>query len=379
MADNKIWRVHLFTNKDNLPIENEKIRMYCIDPEHKHDIVGLGWAYADNLEEYENKAKAEYKEKYTSYAIDNIINNIKCDNLVWTRNKNQYYIGKVIDDEAHIFSERFNKNDRNELEHEIATEIRKLLNSENIKQKDKDEIENIIRKRAKIPTVYETIGIHRQIEKWYLCEDYEVPGKVINNFIAGKTVNSVDDSLLKYCEFLYQRKVEKDKGKEISKKMSFKDDGEKYKTLKNLLHYEDTEDLLGIWLQTVREYIVFPSTNKQGTKDYEYILKKKDGHKKAIIQCKTGNDCIDLEIFDTYKNNYDIYLFVVDGCLKRDGKKADLKNENIIEVTDCSITYPESKNYQIYKISLEYLLAWAKKHKHILTDRLKHYLDTTGY
>lgn len=362
-SKNKIWRVHLFCDTD-IFIEGELCRKHCIDK----SIVGLGW----NIDNDDSSVKA--------------LKEMKLGDYIWVRNKGQYFIGKICDECAHEFSSSFDRNAKDDLKHEINSKIMEILdydeksdimklNGKKLKEKKKkDEIKEKIEHHN-----YESINVHRCVEKWYPCENYQVPGKVINNFISGKTVNGVSDDLLKYCEFLYKQQEQKEQGIKITKVMSLKSD-EKFKILKDLLHPEDTEDLLGIWLQVQRNYIVFPSTNKQSTKDYEYVLKKKNGSKRAIIQCKTGDDCIDLEVFDKYKGEYDIYFFLFDGSLKRNGYKINPRDENILEITNYRVKYREKKNHQIYQISLEYLLAWAKdKHKDILTDHLRHYLDITGY
>ncbi len=361
MAENKIWRVHLFCDT-KIDIEGQTCRRYCIDK----NIIGLGWRIdSDDL-----SVKA--------------LKEMRTGDYVWTRNKGQYYIGRICDDCAHEFSLNFGAADKDKLQYDINDDIlqNKRYDKNTLKiaaqkwknKEDINEIEQIIREQN-----YESINVHRMVEKWYFCKDYEVPGKVINNFNTSKTVNGVHDSLWKYCAFLYQRKEAEDQKKEMPKEIPFKTDNEKFETFKNLLHYEDTEDLPGIWLQQKRAYLIFPSTNKQATKDFEYILIKKDGTKKAIIQCKSGGDDIDLEIFDDYKKEYDIYLFVVDGCLKRNNREVHLKDENILEIKDYDIDYPESKDFQIYKVDLKYLFAWARENKNILTDRIRHYLDITGY
>ncbi len=330
----KLWRIHLFAGyKDEA--KKLEARTYCI----KNKIMAIGWSCKimhDSIQEYKEKFKEHnptWMKKNGNYpdSVNRIIEQVQEGDYVWTYDGiEHYWIGKVIDKYPHI--PVYHDND----------------------------------------IFFKEFGVYREVENWYSCEDDEVPGKVINSFIKGSTLQPIK-TLLEYSEYLYQKKHKNQPN------LPFHPNEDVFETIKNLLHYNDLEDLLGLWLQIDRNYVVFPSTNKQSTKDYEYILKKEDGSKKAIIQCKTGYDCINLETFDKYKDKYEIYLSVIDGHLRRNKKEVNINDENIININDYNTEYPEKSGYQIYKVSLKYLLDWAKKNKNILPDRIRYYLDITGY
>ena len=213
-------------------------------------------------------------------------------------------------------------------------------------------------------------GVYWNVYDWLECQDYEVPGKIINSLIKGRTLQTADSCLLEYSKYLYQKKL-RNKG-DSNSDVTFYPSEDVITTLKNLLHYDDLEDLLGLWLQIGNEYVVFPSTNKQGTKDYEYVLKKKDGSRKAVIQCKTGYSGIDASKFNKYVNDdYNVYLATTFGIISN-------KPENMIEINNQNSKINDY-SAQMYSVSIKYLLDWAAKNEKILPDRIKYYLEITGY
>ena len=178
---------------------------------------------------------------------------------------------------------------------------------------------------------YPQIGIYRKCQ-WQAFELDDVPGKVISCLIGGKTLQRIHEpDIARYSENLYN-------GTKQSKINFFP-----------LLHWDDLEDLLGLYLQKEKGYFVFPSTNKSGTACYEYMLVNKNG-KKAIIQCKTGHSKIDDP-----------------SSLIRDRQNMDIY---ITTETDDKIT---GKN--VHFISKEQLKEFAERNPRILPDRIKKFLE----
>lgn len=321
----KLWRIHLFGDATNE--DKNKARTYCIN----NKIMAIGWpchVQHDDIEEYQKKYKTVpgWMKKNGNYqdSVNRIIEQVQDNDYVWTYDGNgKYCIAKIIDPQAHI---------------PVPSE----------------------------GNLFDWFGVYRRVENWYKCENNEVPGKVINGLIKGQTLQSVDSCLFEYSKYLYHKKQSNDSS------LLFKSDKNVEDTLKNLLHSEDLEDLLGLWLQLDNDYVVFPSTNKQGTKDYEYMLRKKDGSHNAVIQCKTGYTGIDASDFNKYVDDgYNVYLATTFGCISN-------KPEDIIEIN--SQNHKEvSSSALMFNVSIKYLLDWAKKNKNILPDRIRYYLDITGY
>ena len=134
--------------------------------------------------------------------------------------------------------------------------------------------------------------------------------------------------------------------------------------------YEDLEDIVGLYLQKEEGYLIFPSTNKIGTKDYEYMLvQKSEPYKKAIIQCK-NNSCISEDNWKKFEEGeYDdkiVYILTI---------KEDPHTKE--KYTKCSETeiFEWSYNGRILVFNSEKLKKWAKDNKLILPERIKKYLE----
>ena len=179
---------------------------------------------------------------------------------------------------------------------------------------------------------------HPAVGMWKKCQwkkytHDQVPGKVITSLIIGGTLQHVQD-VTEYTAYLYD-------GTSFAQKPNFF----------SLLHPDDLEDLLGLYLQEQKGYYIFPSTNKTGTALFEYMLVQKTTGKKAVIQCKTGNSVVppgNIGIFTTEYKDMDVY---------------------ITTLRDDDYTGPN-----IHVIKKETLRTWALQHLPILPGRIKNFL-----
>jgi len=139
-----------------------------------------------------------------------------------------------------------------------------------------------------------------------------------------------------------------------------------------LTHPEDLEDIVGIYLQT-KGYYIFPSTNKQGTKDYEFKLIHLDGEKEAIIQCK-NNAVIKKNLWDKFETGdykeYNVYVLTIldDPHPQQFGYKPHYDNDII----------QWSLNDRIMVLNKSTLYTWAGKNCKILPNRIQTYLKISG-
>lgn len=190
-------------------------------------------------------------------------------------------------------------------------------------------------------------------EKWKPLNLDQVPGLVVNKFRYGTIKHccckderkKIEEKYIEpYCRYLYD---------------GIKPEGFDITTLKLLLHPDDEEDLLGIMLQK-QGYILYPSTNKSGTAAYEYMLVKKEGKevRKAIVQCKMGEDKINID--DLRKNEkFEIYCVTDEG--KVENKRASDNNVTVMKLDD--------------------LLQWAKDKENykLLPERIKKYMKICNF
>jgi len=66
--------------------------------------------------------------------------------------------------------------------------------------------------------------------------------------------------------------------------------------VRELLHPVDVEDLVCTFLQVTRNYMVLPASHRSDTPAYEQVfISRGDGHR-AIVQVKTGDTAVDLEL-----------------------------------------------------------------------------------
>ena len=201
----------------------------------------------------------------------------------------------------------------------------------------------------------------------------DVPGNVVARFLGTmcRVLSTEKNSFYQYCNYLYNNK-EDELPEEEKEKIDFW----------NLTHYDDLEDLVGLFLQKECDYFIFPSTNKQGTKDYEYKLVHKDSKKEAIIQCKHTED-IDIIIFENYKE--ETFLLIVNGKvnLGKDRKQIIEEDWKIWKTKEgeekiaIKKYYYENKNgkkFEYFKFDKDVLKEWAKENSIIMPQRIKNFL-----
>lgn len=176
--------------------------------------------------------------------------------------------------------------------------------------------------------------------EWKIIDFDSVPGKITNYFVGGgRTLVKMDisKSLEEYCKCLYC----KDEGNIESI------------NLNDLIHYDDLEDLLGLYLQS-KGYYIYPSTNKLASKLIEFELIHKDTRERACIQCKTGNDIVGNEIFEKFKD-YEIFISTT-----MDKNYNDKKSEGGKGVTT---------------VYTNELWDWAYKNFNLLPKRIQKYIS----
>ncbi|MBD3617465.1 MAG: hypothetical protein HUJ22_12925 [Gracilimonas sp.] len=254
----KVWRLNIKPASKNIDP-----RKFCL----QQNIMGVGWpidtkAKKIEWDEYYKKAKKFYKEERNDNgwwrALNAIKNRIKADDLCWTRDLNgNYYIGRVLDNEWRYSNDQVNKQ-------------ADIVNYRNC--------------------------------RWYKVGEVDsVPGKVVNRFIRGGTIERVKgETIREFSKYLYNsiscephyqiKQVETD--------------------FYSLIHSDDCEDIVGMYLQN-KGYHIIPSSCKKSTVNYEFILKHNlDGHK-GVAQVKKGE--VDL-YFDNYTElNSKVYLFTTRG------------------------------------------------------------------
>lgn len=288
-----VFRIKLFALSEGVHKDNDD-KGYCINK----NLMAMGWPLdnVDNVEGYLDKilkCKKYFKEGKPEGGLLRTLNTIKKvekDDFIWAQKDGRnYLLGKVKSDLC--------------------------IDKENPR-----------------------LGLARECE-WKEINFDDVPGKVISCFSGrGCTLQKIrkEDISEEYCKWLYNGKKDK----------------VRIKDWKNLLHYDDLEDLLGLYLQDKLKWFVLPSTNKQSTKLIEYELRNKKGEK-ACVQCKIGNSEINSEkednIFEIF-NNYHIF---------------------IVTITDKNY---DNKGNNVKTIQIDKLWKWARNNQNLLPERIKNYV-----
>lgn len=254
----KVYRIHI-RPKGGLG-KSEYSFKYCLD----ENVLGVGWQINSTVsgiswEEYLHQYMLQKDAKKSDISRAAYIkNNIKEDDLVWTRDtKGHYYLAKVLSGWEYYT---------------------------NPSARDAD-IVNIFRV---------------DIKKVDSIDD--VPGKVVASFRASRTIQSIHDSNVNnYSKYLWNILSNSDhynlEGLDISNIFSFIDS-------------EETEDVFSIYLQ-MKDWLIIPNSRKRDTMKIEFYLINRTTKERAVVQVKTGNTPINTKNWQG--RNEIVYLFQSNG------------------------------------------------------------------
>jgi len=253
-----VWRI-------NLKTAGETPRQFCL----KRNIVGVGWPVKDqdrNLtwNEYYDLAMEQYynrpdRDNGWRPAVNALKERMNVNDLIWTRDiQGVYYLGKIESDWRYEFADEF-----------------KVADMVNIRTC-----------------------------QWFKAGTVEaIPGKVVNSFIPARTVQKIADEQVRIYSMYLFNKLTDTESYEI-KELESPD-------IFSLLSSDDCEDILGLYLQKEKGYLLVPSSCKSDTMNYEYELRHKDTGDKAVVQVKNG--WVDLHTDDYSNINSTVFLMTTKG------------------------------------------------------------------
>lgn len=263
-------------------------------------VLAMGWSLSDghlkehNFNEDEKTKICKQRSAINSYDnyealikewkiyggnVDNNVRrlyyNVKPDDLVWIRDKGIYYIGRVGENSQWIYDSS-----------------RELLERDSTTQ--------------------------RTCIKWHkVGDEFHVPGKVVNSFILGATLQRIkSDAVEIFSKHYYNTKIDNN----CYKDLTIKADQEMFYSL---ISSTDCEDLVYAYLFKKYGYIVIPSTNKQSTALFECVLLDPKDRTHVYIQVKKGDVDIDANNFRHLQGK--VFLFTSGGTVKN----LDSNDENI--------------------------------------------------
>lgn len=265
----KLWRIHIRPTGPEGNVNVDESVKLCLNQK----IIGIGWRVGkkpSSKDEYMQLGEKKYGDRGWRSAANAILNRMEIGDLVWFRDtKGIYYLGRIT----------------GEWEYRDNEENRQA---------------GIINIR---PVEYYKVGTR-------------IAGKIINSFIRGRTVQQIhNDTALLFSKVIYN---------ECSGYRYYQVNKRKDVDIFSLLSAEDLEDVVGLYLQLERDYVLIPSSRgrRDDTIKYEYellnkkyvknVLNKKNEKKnenkeieKAFVQVKSGNIIIDP---DEYKESEGTYF-----------------------------------------------------------------------
>ena len=300
MDANNIWRLNI---KPGNSSSHQDAFEYCI----KNKIIGGGWGlddgpYCSDVKSIFNNhlnrsiktvGKDDQWNENTLKPFFNAMNRIQKNDLVWIRNKGIYYICRIDGEWEYDSNEILNRLDIHNFYHADIQEVGTLD---------------------------------------------AVPGKVANSFIPSRTLQAIyGDDIKEYSKKVYNSQLGNVmyKVNDISLKYSLE-----------MLHPEDLEELISLYLQVEKGYLLYSSTNKIDTQTYEFVMVKNDGSHRAYTQVKSGNsDTLDGNDYKELVNPNIMYLYS-SKCINCD-------------------------NQFTIRINEDELLRFVKNHESILPRRIK--------
>ena len=284
-----IWRLHVNTSGGN-----------CADVCFKNKVMAMGWSLNDKHLEEKNFTEDEkqriYKQRaaiksYDDYAalvkswniyggrvdenVRRLYEQVKPDDIVWIRDKGIYYMGRVGENSQWEYDSR-----------------QEMLDRDSTTQRT-------------------------DIEWIKVGDEFHVPGKLVNSFIPGKTLQQVkSDEVEIFSKHYYNRKIDNTCYQDLAVRAY-------QEMFYSLISSIDCEDLVYAYLFAKYGYIVIPSTNKQSTALYEFVLLDPKDRTHIYIQVKNGKVDIDANDFSHLQGK--VFLFTSEGTINN----LDSKNENI--------------------------------------------------
>lgn len=239
--------------------KSKKSFEYCISS----GLLGVGWRANEvdtslEWEDYVSSFREHQTHKLPS-RVSYIRKRIKVDDLVWTRDTSgKYYVAKVLSGWEYLASDEAR-----------AVDIVNVFRCDFVAIEDVD----------------------------------QVPGKVISNFRASRTIQSVSNPDIEhYTRWLWNK---------LSKTNHFQlDRHERKNSFFDYLNDEDIEDIIFVKLQ-IDGWIVVPGSRKKDTMKYEFYLINRCTGERAIVQAKSGNTKLTPSNWEHWKER--VFLFQSNG------------------------------------------------------------------
>ena len=291
--DITVWRVNILP--DSAP--GVDAFDYC----KRNKIIGIGWPLppnqkANDFNDYAKKRRAAYGDDGSFTRAINAIGRMKPNDLVWTRQDGIYYLCRITSSWRYIDSPESRDAD-------IANVV---------------DVDDFIK-----------VGV---LDK--------VPGKVKKSMDISATAQRIN-GIASITANIYNMLTKSNFYSVINK---FNVD------VFDILSAEATEEIVCLYLQIEKGYVVYTSTCKKSTAKYECVMVNKDNGSKCYPQVKTGSISLNRDDYSSFASNNDkVYLFATSENYK------GTANNNIIclsraEILDFISRYRKIMPVEVTKI-----------------------------
>ena len=154
----------------------------------------------------------------------------------------------------------------------------------------------------------------------------EIPGAVVRSFSQrGSSFSRIhDEAAQRYSHRLYDSLL--GRGERVIAPSP-------EEVLVSLLAPFDVEDLVFVYMQVERGYLVLPGSRRTDTAAYEYVLLHPGTREQAVVQVKTGSSAVDLEqLKKAAGSDHRAYAFSTTGSYTGSGSGVELiSSERLLE------------------------------------------------
>lgn len=234
----------------------------------KNNIVGVGWYLKHqgddlyvpkDIDDAIGVARQCYPGQKGCITALNALKEIEINDLIWTRYDGIYYICRVLSKWKYCNDDEHTKED---ICHFVNVEYVEVGTIDNVPGR----ITNCFRSRSAIQRIHDDSHVMTNITK-----------DMYNN-LTGKNV---------YETVQYGKN-----------------------DILDLLQAEDVEEVVSLYLQVNKNYLVYTSTNKLDTQKYEFVAVARDGSHYCYPQVKTGSVSLDGNNYkDLAVNGNKVFLF----------------------------------------------------------------------
>ncbi len=281
-SDCTLWRIHIRPSGPNGDVDPRKSVELCLWKK----VVGIGWGFQGeksprSVKEFYQRAEKKFSGKSWKVAANAIISpdgrGMRVDDLAWIRDlEGNYYLGRIKGKWKYNHTGEFG-------EHDIVN-----MRSCDLKKVDK-----------------------------------RIPGAIVNRFVSGQTVCRIHDSTaLIFSKLFYNT---------LAGRNYYEDVDVKGPNIFSLLSAEDMEDVIGLYLQHERNYMLIPSSRsrRNDTVRYEYELIERQTGKRAFVQVRSGER---LNPRDYHDSDGKYYLFSPGGYEKEENSsKVETLQGKVVE------------------------------------------------